>query len=177
MSSRCIVKCCWSIQPLFKPVVRDDKCRMKGCPEECEDSKLDYCFICRQIDQKQCEKVCPLDINLTDHESLARCTKCLECYMACDSGAIEIKLHGTPDAVPALARLFKRKRKPKGAYNPEILEVFNAIERKSATKLTKLKLAAHEFDLNQVSQKNVSGFVVRSLKEPERLWTDIMPSR
>jgi len=158
-----------AFSPLFKPVVRDDKCRMKGCPEDCEDSKLDYCFICRQIDQKQCEKVCPLDINLTDHESLARCTKCLECYMACDSGAIEIKLSGTPDAFPALARLFKRKRKPKGAYNPEILSVFNAIEQKSATKLTKLKLDAQEFDLKCVTQNNVSGFVVRSFERTKEL--------
>ena len=153
-----------AFSPLFKPVVRDDKCRMKGCPEDCEDSKLDYCFICRQIDQKQCEKVCPLDINLTEHESLARCTKCLECYMACDSGAIEIKLSGTPDAFPALARLFKRKRKPKGAINPEILAVLNAIEQKSAIKLAKLKLDAQEFDVKCVTQNNVSAFVVRSFE-------------
>jgi ferredoxin-type protein NapH len=158
-----------AFSPLFKPVVRDDKCRMKGCPEDCEDNKLDYCFICRQIDQKQCEKVCPLDINLTDHESLARCTKCLECYMACDSGAIEIQLSGTPDAVPALARLFKRKPKRKGAYNPEILSVFNAIDQKSGTKLIKLKLDAQEFDLKHVTQNNVSGFVVRSFERTKEL--------
>jgi hypothetical protein len=89
--------------------------------------------------------------------------------MACDRGAIEIQLSGTPDAVPALARLFKRKRKPKGAYNPEILSVFNAIEQKSGTKLTKLKLDAQEFDLKHVTQNNVSGFVVRSFERTKEL--------
>jgi hypothetical protein len=89
--------------------------------------------------------------------------------MACDRGAIEIKLSGTPDAFPALARLFKRKRKPKGAFNPEILAVFNAIEQKSAAKLAKLKLDAQEFDLKCVTQNNVSAFVVRSFERTREL--------
>lgn len=151
-----------AFNPFFKPVVKTDKCIMKGCPKDCEDYRLDYCFMCRQMDQKQCEKVCPVDINLTDQESLARCTKCFECYIACDKDAIEIKLSGKPDAIPALARLLKRKRKR--AYNPEAITVFNEINQKSGTKLTKLKLNTQEFDLGSVSKSNVSGFVVRSIK-------------
>jgi ferredoxin-type protein NapH len=151
-----------AFNPFFKPAVKADKCRMKGCPEDCEDYRLDYCLMCRQADQKQCEKVCPLGINLTDQESLARCTKCFECYIACDSNAIEIRLSGTPDAIPVLARFFKRKRKR--AYNPEAIKVFNEINRKSGTNLTKLKPEAQKFDLGSVSKNNVSSFVVRSIK-------------
>jgi ferredoxin-type protein NapH len=151
-----------AFNPFFKPVVITDKCRMKGCPEDCEDYRLDYCFMCRQMDDKRCEKVCPVDINLTDQESLARCTKCLECYIACESDAIEIKLSGIPDAVPALARFFKRRRKR--AYNPDAVMVFNEITGKSGIKLTKLKFDPQKFDLGSVSKKNVSGFVVRSIK-------------
>jgi len=160
-----------AFNPFFKPVVKADKCVMKGCPEDCENYHLDYCFMCRQMDQKQCEKVCPVDINLTDKESLARCTKCLECYIACDNDAIEIKLSGMPDAVPALARFFKRKRKRE--YNPEILTVSNAINRKSENKLIKRKLNAQEFELRYVAQKNVNGFVVRNIeraKKPDRYY-------
>lgn len=155
-----------AFNPFFKPVVKADKCIMKECPKDCEDYRLDYCFMCRQMDQKRCEKVCPVDINLTDQESLSRCTKCLECYIACDKDAIEIKLSGTPDAVPALARFFKRKRKRE--YNPEILAVFNEIDRKSETKLIKLKLNAQEFDLRHVAQNNVSGFVVRHIERAKK---------
>jgi Fe-S-cluster-containing hydrogenase component 2 len=120
------------------------------------------------MDQKQCEKVCPVDINLTDQESLSRCTKCLECYIACDRDAIEIKLSGKPDAIPALARIFRRKPK-KRAYNPETLAVFNAINQKSGSKLIKLKLNAQEFDLGSVSKNNVTGFVVRSIERAKKL--------
>jgi ferredoxin-type protein NapH len=155
-----------AFNPFFKPVMKADKCVMKGCPKDCEDYRLDYCFMCRQMDQKQCEKVCPVDINLTDQESLARCTKCFECYIACERDAIEIKLSGKPDAIPALARLFKRKRKR--AYNPEILAIFNAIDQKSGTKLIKLKLNAQEFDLRHVAENNVSGFVVRSIERAKK---------
>ena len=103
-----------SFNPLIKPVVKTDKCIMKECPKTCEDYHTDYCGACRQIDQKRCERVCPQGINLLDKGSLARCTKCFECYIQCDHDAIEIKLKGTPDAVPALKRLrTKFKRKPK----------------------------------------------------------------
>jgi ferredoxin-type protein NapH len=158
-----------SFSPFFKPVVKADKCRLKGCPEDCEDYRLDYCFMCRQTDQKECEKVCPLDINLTDQESLSRCTKCFECYIACESNAIEIKLSGKPDAIPALARIFKRKRGRKLKCNPEILAVFNEINQKSGIKLTKLRLNAQEFDLRHVAQKSDCGFVVRHIVRAKKL--------
>lgn len=93
------------VSPLFKPTVKAEKCVEKGCPETCEDYHLDYCGVCRQIDQKRCEKVCPQNIDLLDKGSLARCTKCLECYIQCDYDAIEIKFFGTPDAASALKRL------------------------------------------------------------------------
>lgn len=156
-----------AFNPFFKPVVNTDKCRLKGCPEDCEDYRLDYCFMCRQIDQKECEKVCPVDINLTDRESLSRCTKCLECYMACDQGAIEIKLSATPDAIPALSRLFKRKRKRE--YNPEILAIFEEIDSKSENKLTRLELNAQEFNMEHVTQNNVSCFVARTIERAKNL--------
>ena len=107
-----------SFSPLIKPTVKTEKCVMKGCPETCEDYHLDYCGACRQIDQKRCEKVCPQGINLLDKESLARCTKCLECYIQCDHDSIEIKLFGTPDAFATLRRLkAKLKRHPKNPAN------------------------------------------------------------
>jgi ferredoxin-type protein NapH len=109
-----------SFSPLIRPTVKPEKCVMKGCPAACEDYHLDYCGACRQIDQKRCEKVCPQGINLLDKESLARCTKCLECYIQCDHDAMEIKLFGTPDAVSTLGRLkAKLKRHPKNMAKPD----------------------------------------------------------
>jgi polyferredoxin len=104
-----------SFSPLIRPTVKPDKCVMKECPKTCEDYHLDYCGACRQIDQKRCEKVCPQGINLLDKESLARCTKCLECYIQCEHEAIDVKLFGVPDAASSLKRFFKAKlkRKPK----------------------------------------------------------------
>lgn len=100
-----------ALSPLFKPTVRAEKCVEKGCPETCEDYHLDYCAVCRQIDQKRCEKVCPQDINLIDKGSLSKCTKCLECYIQCENDAIEIKLFGTPDAVSTLKSLKTKLRR------------------------------------------------------------------
>jgi hypothetical protein len=80
---------------------------------------------------------------------------------------LEIKLSGTPDAVPAISRFFKRKRKC--AYNPEILAVFNAINLKSGTNLIKLKLDAQEFDLRDVAEGNVNCFVVRYIDRTKKL--------
>lgn len=100
-----------SLSPLFKPTVKADKCVMKECPKNCEDYHLDYCGACRQIDQKLCERVCPQDIDLLDKGSLAKCTKCLECYIQCEHDAVEVKLFGTPDAVLSLRRFFKAKSK------------------------------------------------------------------
>jgi ferredoxin-type protein NapH len=105
-----------SVSPLFKPTVKTEKCVMKGCPETCEDYHMDYCAVCRQIDKKRCEKVCPQDINLLDKGSLANCTKCLECWIECEYNAVEIKLFGMPDAVLAVRRLknkLKRSKKHK----------------------------------------------------------------
>jgi ferredoxin-type protein NapH len=37
-----------------------------------------------------CTKICPEGINLCQEKSYARCTKCLECYSKCPSGAVKI---------------------------------------------------------------------------------------
>ena len=66
-----------ALNPFIKPKVKQEKCVMKGCPDECEDYHLDYCGFCRLHDDRKCEKVCPVDINLVDHGSLSSCTKCL----------------------------------------------------------------------------------------------------
>jgi ferredoxin-type protein NapH len=103
-----------SFSPLIRPTVKPEKCVMRECPTTCEDYHLDYCGACRRIDQKRCEKVCPQGINLFDKRSLARCTKCLECYIQCEHKAIDVKLFGVPDAVLSLKRFkAKLKRKPK----------------------------------------------------------------
>jgi polyferredoxin len=108
-----------SFNPLIKPTVKVDTCIMKGCPKTCEDYHLDYCGACRQIDQKLCERVCPQGINLLDKGSLARCTKCLECYIQCEHDSIDIKFFGVPDAVSSLKCFFKAKlkRQPKNRAN------------------------------------------------------------
>ena len=100
-----------ALNPLFKPRVEKKKCIMKGCPEDCEDGHLDLCFICRLIDDKKCEKVCPMDINLVDHGSLNRCTKCLECYITCDYDAVKIDLLSKPEVFRI--GFFRRLRAPK----------------------------------------------------------------
>jgi ferredoxin-type protein NapH len=100
-----------SLSPFFKPIVKADKCIMKECPKTCEDYHLDYCGVCRQVDQKRCEKVCPQSIDLLDKGSLAKCTKCLECYIQCEHDAVEIKLFGTPAAVLSLRRLKAKLQK------------------------------------------------------------------
>jgi polyferredoxin len=100
-----------SFSPLIKPTVKADECIMEECPKTCEDYKLDYCGACRQIDQKQCEKVCPQGINLLNKGSLAKCTKCLECYIQCEHDSIGIKLFGMPDAVSSLRRFAAKLRR------------------------------------------------------------------
>jgi polyferredoxin len=107
-----------SFSPLIKPTLNDEKCVMKGCPKDCQDYKLDYCMACRQADQKQCEKVCPADINLTDKDSLSKCTKCLECYITCDKNAVKIKSAGKPDAIVTLQRFLKSKLKKQSKKSP-----------------------------------------------------------
>jgi len=103
-----------SLNPFIKPRVRDERCVLKGCPEECRDSSLDLCMFCRVLDAKDCEQVCPVDIDLVNHGSLARCTKCMECYIACPYDAITINLTGKPDIVRATTEITKRlKHRPK----------------------------------------------------------------
>ncbi len=100
-----------SLNPFIKPRVKDEKCIMKGCPEDCKDSRLDICLLCRQMDDYACEKVCPVDIDLTGHGSLAECTKCLECYIVCPYDAITIDSVGKPDLLKSGKRFFNRIRK------------------------------------------------------------------
>jgi polyferredoxin len=100
-----------SVSPFLKPKVKVDRCIVKGCPKTCEDYHLDYCGACRQLDMKNCEKVCPQGINLVDNGSLFRCTKCFECYIKCEKDAVEIEVVGKSDAYLSLKRLVHRKRK------------------------------------------------------------------
>jgi len=98
-----------TLNPFIKPKVKQEKCIMKGCPEECEDYHIDYCGWCRIMDDRKCEKVCPVDINLVDNGSLHKCTKCLECYIACDYNAVRIDLLGKPE-VFRIGGFFRRLR-------------------------------------------------------------------
>jgi len=97
--------------PFIKPRVKEKRCVMKGCPEDCEDYHLDYCGWCRLLDDRKCEKVCPVDINLVDHGSLAQCTKCLECYVVCDYDAISIDFLGKPDVFQSITRFYNSIRR------------------------------------------------------------------
>lgn len=100
-----------SLNPFIKPRVNDDRCIMKGCPEDCKDSHLDICLFCRSMDAQKCEKVCPVDIDLVNHGSLAKCTKCLECYIVCDYDAISINFFGKPDIIQSSSRFCNRIRR------------------------------------------------------------------
>lgn len=103
-----------ALNPFIKPKVKQDKCIMKGCPEDCKDSYIGYCGTCRLEDDKKCEKVCPVGINLVGNGSLHRCTKCFECYIACDYDAIKVDLVSKPDIFRAKSffkNLKSRKRK------------------------------------------------------------------
>ncbi len=92
-----IVNLTSSLNPFIKPKLNQEKCIMNGCPEKCEDSKIGYCSACRKEDDRKCMKVCPAGINLLGNGSLHNCTKCMECYIACDRNAIEVKPVGKPD--------------------------------------------------------------------------------
>ena len=105
-----------SLSPFIKLRVEDKKCVMNGCPEDCEDYHLDYCGWCRILDDRKCEKVCPVDINLVDHGSYSRCTKCLECYIVCDYNAVKIDLLDKSKIFRIggfFRRLWPRRRKDK----------------------------------------------------------------
>ncbi|MEM0058762.1 MAG: 4Fe-4S binding protein [Candidatus Bathyarchaeia archaeon] len=81
-----------SANPFIKIKIKDDKCVMKGCPQTCEDYRLDYCAVCRLEDARKCEKVCPVGVKLVEGVGLNKCTKCMECYITCDHNAIQVKL-------------------------------------------------------------------------------------
>jgi ferredoxin-type protein NapH len=98
-----------ALNPFIKPRVKQEKCIMKGCPEECDEFHTDYCIICRYEDAKKCEKVCPVDIKLVDAGPLHKCTKCMECYISCDHHAIKFDLVGKPD-IFRIRDSFKRLR-------------------------------------------------------------------
>ncbi len=100
-----------ALNPFIKPRVKEEKCVMKGCPEDCKDSRLDICLFCRSMDARKCEKMCPVDINLVDRGSLAKCTKCLECYIVCDYDAITLDGLGKPDAFQSITRFYNSVRK------------------------------------------------------------------
>ncbi len=106
-----------SFSPMLKPKVHADRCVMEECPETCEDYHLDYCGACRLADNKKCERVCPQGINLLDGDSLAKCTKCMECYIECDRDAVAVEVMGKSEALSALRGFFKRK--PKAAASRE----------------------------------------------------------
>lgn len=86
-----------ALNPFIKPRIKEEKCVMKGCPEECEDNRLDFCMHCRLLDDTKCRRVCPVDIDLSNRDSLSRCTKCLECYIECDYKAVTLDLVGKPE--------------------------------------------------------------------------------
>jgi ferredoxin-type protein NapH len=100
-----------SLNPFIKPRVKDDRCIMKGCPEDCKASHLDICMLCRSMDDYMCEKVCPFDIDLAGHGSLAKCTKCLECYIVCPYDAITIDSYGKPVIIQSGTRFRDRIRR------------------------------------------------------------------
>jgi len=100
-----------ALNPFIKPRVKEERCVMKGCPEDCEDYHIDYCGWCRTMDDRKCEKVCPVDIDLVDHGSLAQCTKCLECYVVCDYDAFSIDFLGKPDVSQSITRFYNRIRR------------------------------------------------------------------
>ena len=100
-----------ALNPFIKPRVNEERCVMKGCPEDCEDYHLDFCSWCRLMDNRKCEKVCPVDIDLVDHGSLAKCTKCLECYIICPYDAISIDFLGKPEILQLGTRFYNRIRR------------------------------------------------------------------
>ena len=100
-----------SVSPFLKPKVKAGECVMKECPKTCQDYHLDYCGACRQADNNRCERVCPQGINLVDGGSLAKCTKCFECYVECEKGAVSFEVVGKSEAVQSIKRFLERKRR------------------------------------------------------------------
>lgn len=96
-----------AFNPFIKPRVQEDKCIMYGCPGNCKDASLDYCGACRIFDARKCEEVCPAEIKILEHGSLAGCTKCMECYLACEYDAITIDWMASPE----ILKIFRRSCK------------------------------------------------------------------
>jgi ferredoxin-type protein NapH len=86
-----------TLNPFIKPKMNHEKCIMNGCPDDCKDSHIGYCSACRKEDNYKCQRVCPAQINLVGNAAMNRCTKCMECYIACDHGAIEVNAFAKPD--------------------------------------------------------------------------------
>jgi ferredoxin-type protein NapH len=86
-----------SLNPFIKPKLHPERCIMNGCPRDCKDNLIGYCSACRKEDNFKCQRICPPQINLVGSGSLNRCTKCMECYITCDHGAIEIRPYAKPD--------------------------------------------------------------------------------
>ena len=101
-----LLSCVGTLNPFIKPRVKKEKCIMRGCPDDCKADRSDYCLFCFLDDDRKCEKVCPVCINLVDPGSLHKCTKCMECYIVCDWNAVKIDLVGKPD-VSRIGGFFK----------------------------------------------------------------------
>ncbi len=100
-----------SASPFFKPNIRTDQCNAKKNIEPKDESSLNQNRICLQVNCQQCESICPQGINLNDNDSMVKCTKCLDCYIACPKRVITLKTINTPDAFIWLKKVLKRKPK------------------------------------------------------------------
>jgi polyferredoxin len=98
-----------SASPFFKPNIKTDQYIAKKSIEPKEESASNQNRVCPQINCQHCESICPQGINLTDNESLVKCTKCLDCYITCPQKAITLKVVNTPEAIIWLKRVLKRK--------------------------------------------------------------------
>jgi len=87
-----LVRLISSFNPFFKPIKNLDKCR---CPPTA----------------RHCKESCPQLLGPSD-KGAAECTKCLECYIECRSGAVGIKRFETPEAISWLKNKLKRQVKP-----------------------------------------------------------------
>jgi len=100
-----------SVSPFFKPNIKTDQCIAKKSIALKEEGASNQNRVCPQIGCQRCESICPQGINLTDNESLVKCTKCLDCYITCPRKAINLKTVNTPEAIIWLKRVLKHKPK------------------------------------------------------------------
>jgi ferredoxin-type protein NapH len=102
-----------SLNPFIKPKMIQENCVMTHCPPDCQDNRIGYCSACRKQDNYKCMRECPAQINLAADASLNRCTKCMECYIACDHDAIKVRAVAKPDIfrVPGFLRKWRATRK------------------------------------------------------------------